>query len=542
MDRSQFSSQPPFDWNESLHGDYLWSNTNFGEAVTEVMTPLAWSVLQFTLEDWIFIHGYSTTGMIGGYPYLNISVFASLFHALGRSRKQLMESMESTLYMQLPDGMDIPLLPASRWVILSGMPALLRTQLKQRQGVTRLPAYLDENLGWFRGMRDLIKSEMSVTALEALWRNEISSHVKQGAWVVLGIANHSSNYTLLLRRELEDLVGSEDANVLIANVSGEENLLQSLGPVVGLASVASGKMSREAYLDQYGHRGPHEFELSYPRPAEDPGWLDQQLAQMRESPVDVAKLRAVQVDAFRGAWERFADRYPRKAASMQRRLAESARRARLREDARSEYTRDRWLVRIYACRVGELTGLGDEVFFLTVEEMLDYLTGDTASAASIPVRKEAYQCYKDLPAYPSVIRGRFDPFKWAKNPDRSQVVYDPYISSSPPVSGTIRGAAGSAGCAEGLVRRLDRPDQADRLQPGEILVTMLTDISWAPIFSRAAAVVTDVGAPLSHAAIVARELGIPAVGGCGNATVRLKTGDRVRVDGAKGTVDFLVEG
>ncbi|MGD9405629.1 MAG: PEP-utilizing enzyme, partial [Anaerolineae bacterium] len=69
--------------------------------------------------------------------------------------------------------------------------------------------------------------------------------------------------------------------------------------------------------------------------------------------------------------------------------------------------------------------------------------------------------------------------------------------------------------------------------------TVLTDIAWTPLFLRAAAVVTDVGAPLSHAAIVARELGIPAVVGCGDATMRLKTGDRVLVDGSQGTVQIL---
>ena len=64
--------------NDSLAGDFLWSNVNFGEAVPEVMTPLAWAVLQFTLADWVFLPGYSTVGNIGGRPYLNISVFASL--------------------------------------------------------------------------------------------------------------------------------------------------------------------------------------------------------------------------------------------------------------------------------------------------------------------------------------------------------------------------------------------------------------------------------------------------------------------------------
>jgi pyruvate,water dikinase len=64
-------------------------------------------------------------------------------------------------------------------------------------------------------------------------------------------------------------------------------------------------------------------------------------------------------------------------------------------------------------------------------------------------------------------------------------------------------------------------------------------VGWTPLFPRVAAVVTDIGGSLSHAAIVARELGIPAVVGCGDATIRLKTGDRVRVDGSVGTVTQL---
>ncbi len=72
------------EWNATLTGDYLWSNVNFGEAVTDVMTPLTWSVIQFTLNDWVFLPGYPTVGNIGGYPYLNISIMATLFNALGQ--------------------------------------------------------------------------------------------------------------------------------------------------------------------------------------------------------------------------------------------------------------------------------------------------------------------------------------------------------------------------------------------------------------------------------------------------------------------------
>lgn len=70
-------------------------------------------------------------------------------------------------------------------------------------------------------------------------------------------------------------------------------------------------------------------------------------------------------------------------------------------------------------------------------------------------------------------------------------------------------------------------------------MTSTTNIGWTPLFPKAVAIVTDVGAPLSHAAIVARELGIPVVVGCGDATAKLVTGDRIVVDGGQGTVRIL---
>lgn len=98
---------------------------------------------------------------------------------------------------------------------------------------------------------------------------------------------------------------------------------------------------------------------------------------------------------------------------------------------------------------------------------------------------------------------------------------------------------GAAGKVEGYVRILENTEAREKLQPGEILVAVTTNIGWTPLFPKAAAIITDIGAPLSHAAIVARELGIPAVVGCANATTRLKTGDKVLVDGGKGRVQTL---
>lgn len=231
---------------------------------------------------------------------------------------------------------------------------------------------------------------------------------------------------------------------------------------------------------------------------------------------------------------------------MRRRIAEAASRNRQREAGRSEYTRERWLARSFALWAGQLTGLGDEIFFLTIAETLEVLSDDETALQYIPAREETHSRYAVLPAYPPLIRGRFDPFRWAANPQRRHDIYDasaPASTSGRYSSGeqgrVITGTAVSAGRVEGVVRRLDRPEEGDQLQPGEILVTSLTDIAWTPLFPRAAAIVTDVGAALSHTAIIARELGIPAVVGCSNATVRLHTGDRLLVDGGRGTVTLL---
>ena len=186
--------------------------------------------------------------------------------------------------------------------------------------------------------------------------------------------------------------------------------------------------------------------------------------------------------------------------------------------------------------------LEDNIFFLSLNETLDLLSGETISTDLIPARKETYQRYKALPSYPSVIRGHFDPFKWATDPNRRSDIYDQHTSFSTQTSETIKGAAGSAGCVEGLAHVMAGPDESDQFQRGEILVTRMTVISWTPIFPHAAGIVTDIGAPLSHAAIVARELGIPAVVGCQDATMRLKTGDRIRVDGSAGRVTILSQG
>jgi pyruvate,water dikinase len=103
----------------------------------------------------------------------------------------------------------------------------------------------------------------------------------------------------------------------------------------------------------------------------------------------------------------------------------------------------------------------------------------------------------------------------------------------------LTGAAASPGVVEGTARVVKTVQEIGDVRDGEILVCTITSPAWAPIFTKVKAVVTDIGGVMSHAAIVCREYGLPAVVGTGRATSQIRTGQRVSVDGSAGTVTIL---
>jgi pyruvate,water dikinase len=104
------------------------------------------------------------------------------------------------------------------------------------------------------------------------------------------------------------------------------------------------------------------------------------------------------------------------------------------------------------------------------------------------------------------------------------------------VGNVIKGLGASAGKVTATARVLFIPEDFGRMKQGDVLVAVTTTPAWTPLFTLASAVVTDIGGPLSHSSIIAREYGIPAVLATGNATRHIKDGQTITVDGSAGTV------
>ncbi|WP_433606483.1 PEP-utilizing enzyme [Prescottella agglutinans] len=116
-----------------------------------------------------------------------------------------------------------------------------------------------------------------------------------------------------------------------------------------------------------------------------------------------------------------------------------------------------------------------------------------------------------------------------------------WLSDDDESGDNLRGMAASPGVVEGVARVVTSSDELSLVQDGEILVAPVTAPSWGPIFGKIKATVTDIGGMMSHAAIVCREYGLPAVTGTGSASTQIKTGQRLHVDGTKGVVTVLGE-
>jgi pyruvate,water dikinase len=228
---------------------------------------------------------------------------------------------------------------------------------------------------------------------------------------------------------------------------------------------------------------------------------------------------------------------PRRLRAFRRLLADAQHLVPIREEQTEELTIAWPVMRRAVLRIGAaLADRGeiaeaDDVFFLTRAEVLAKLDGGPpTSAIDVPGRRALWSEQARL--MPPRMVGRVHPMF-----QRAWDSFPGMIGARPSANALVSGVPASPGRATGLVRVIHGPDEFDDLLSGEVLVAPFTAPAWTPLFARAAAVVTDVGSAAAHASIIAREYGIPAVVGCGDATARLSTGMRVTVDGSTGNVE-----
>ncbi|MBI3554968.1 MAG: hypothetical protein HY074_01740 [Deltaproteobacteria bacterium] len=206
-----------------------------------------------------------------------------------------------------------------------------------------------------------------------------------------------------------------------------------------------------------------------------------------------------------------------------------------REAMREFSTRSYHLVRRYALEAGvrwQRLGLiesRDDVFMTQTEEFRAWHAGTAGTEQvreNVAHRKMMYRGFRNFTP-PDELGGGV-----------TQRSAESYLDASGGKQ-ILRGTGCSPGVVEGLVRMVAELADAGQLQKGEILVTKFTDPGWTPVLGVASGVVTEVGGLLSHAAVIGREYGIPAVLNIRGVTQALKTGQRVRVDGQAGTVEVL---
>jgi pyruvate,water dikinase len=228
---------------------------------------------------------------------------------------------------------------------------------------------------------------------------------------------------------------------------------------------------------------------------------------------------------------------PKVARRFERLVGRAQRFGRVREEQVAEFTLAWPVLRRAALRLGAmLVDRGsletpEQVFWLTRQELVGALHEAVPALATTAVERRA-TWKRQARLTPPLMIGVVPPMLQRFLREAELAIRGAASS----VGAHIVGIPASPGHASGPARIVRSVDEAERVLPGDILVCPLTAPAWTPLFGRIAAIVTDTGGVSAHASIVAREYGIPAVVGTGDATVRLRDGELVEVDGSAGTV------
>lgn len=562
----------------------VWTNSNVGEALPGVATPLTWSVIRrFSRRGFERAFGtlgldvpaeYELVGSFAGRVYLNLTQFAqvtsqipilspdTLFEMAGGGGVDLVRDIyderdPTGFLLRLPT--TIPRIVASQLVMPALAPlwnavfAAYRDASFARELRRLNHAALGDELDTIERMFDLNGEFMLACAsnflmsyavvrevLRAVGRAEVHGREQE---LLRGLHVPSAEPGLELL-ELGRIARRSRRLRRIIEQTDPAATLDALRQARDHEDVATFLEALETFRARFGHRAPREAELATPRWREESAFLFEVLrgflaAPSLPSPRELERDRGRAQDEVRRIIDE-AFLLPGVARGFRALLTFVRGNARRREMLRDRVVDSLDVYRRYFLECGRrMRERGDllrpdDVFFLTVDEIRAWLH-DVSSAREfryrVLVRRALHEMFSAAADPPNifVLRG-------------SEVIAEEvFLARQRPEEPTgalreITGLPASPGRVTGPARVMTDPAAASQLRPGEILIAPYADVGWTPMFLTAAAVVMDLGGPLSHAAIVAREYGVPAVVNARGVLHAVRTGDLITVDGDRGVV------
>ncbi len=380
----------------------------------------------------------------------------------------------------------------------------------------------------FPAIRQFVASarEKNLTSLDAaalisLWQNWESQILTDFAAELLLPSLIAGMATADLSQFLAEHFFDQDSDALAQTLSSGTPPNSTVLADVQLFEVGQGRRELSAWLADYGHRGTGEFDLASPRHRETSAAV---LAFARtlasgEDPLarheKHSKHIAAQIAAIR-------QQLPATARKKFDALLSAARiYLPFREDAKDVLMLAYDLLRSLALEISRRLSLGDDVFLLSRDELFDALRIGAVPKALIEFRKITRTAESRI-KLPRLITAD----------QLSALGHPPQI---PAAHGALSGFAVSSGHSSGPARLIRSPSEAGNLSPGYILVCPSTDPSWTPLFINAAGLILECGGSLSHGAVVAREMGLPAVV-LEDAMQIFKEGETLTVDGVNGRI------
>jgi pyruvate,water dikinase len=524
---------------ESAKGCF-WSTANVGEALPGVVTPFGWSVwgpaIDLGMKD-----AFRRTGALEPdrvvFDAETDKRAVTVFHGRGALSVNFLcemgnrlpgtssDAIAKQLLGEMPVGIQIPQTGKRHRAIAANMP---KTFVNIRKEALRDTAHTQA--WWSAHIKAMPKRDMTATtaALDDARKEMCAMTAIQARAVFVGV---QSIYDQLLALIAKSDITPEQANALMAGQGSHAET----EIIADLWELGRHQQSLEAFLDKHGYHGLGEGQLIAKMWREDPEpvvRLAKQYAARPDSehPHLMAEQRTREREAAEKALLAKTPAYQRPIAKLILKLAVA--RIPLRGVAKEALIRCLDVCRAAARRMGTLLveqGVltdPEDVFYFTADELIAGLPADAPEVAAQrrAIREELLRL--DIPR------------TWEGTPVPIVIAEASGVEHATDDVVLVTGIGASGGVVEGLVRVVHDPTEVD-VEPGEIIVSQTTDPSWAAVLFLATALVVDIGGPLSHAAVVARECGIPCVIGTDNGTAVLRTGDLVRVDGNKGTVEIL---